>query len=304
VGQFALSGTVDTTQSKVNEPITWQVTLSGWGNLNALPDPVWPDFPKWRSFESQATINTQFQNGQVVGSRVYERVLVPEAEGEFTIPALDYTYFDPVAAQYQTLTTQSIPVSIAPGDAVAAQQNLAPLPGVSKETVEQLATDIRHLKPVPSKLGSTDRPATESGMYWLAWSIPLLGIVGNFVWQRRQRYWQSNTGLTRSSQARKKARKALAQVRKEKGDMYSTAGQVLTTYLADKLNQPVAGLTHQALATLLEEKGLDPQLVEQVDVSLTNAELGRFSPEASNPDHTKNLWKEINLLIDDLEKEL
>ena len=86
--------------------------------------------------------------------------------------------------------------------------------------------------------------------------------------------------------------------------MYSATGQVLTTYLADKLNQPVAGLTHQALATLLEDKGLDPQLVEQVDVSLTNAELGRFSPEASDPDHTENLWKEINLLIDDLEKEL
>ena len=304
VGQFALSGTVDTTQSKVNEPVTWQVTLSGWGNLNALPDPIWPDLPEWRSFESQATINTQFQSGQVVGNRVYERVLVPETEGEFTIPALEYTYFDPVAAQYQTITAQSIPVSIAPGDAVAAQQNLAPMPGVSKETVEQLATDIRHLKPVPSKLGSAERPVTQSGIYWLAWSIPLLGVVGNVIWQRRQRYWQGNTGLARSSQARKKAKKALVRVRKEKGDMYSATGQVLTTYLADKLNQPVVGLTHQALATLLEDKGLDPQLVEQVDVSLTNAELGRFSPEASDPDHTENLWKEINLLIDDLEKVL
>ena len=86
--------------------------------------------------------------------------------------------------------------------------------------------------------------------------------------------------------------------------MYSAAGQVLTTYLADKLNQPVAGLTHQALATLLGEKGVDPQLIEQVDVSLTNAELGRFSPEASDPAHAENLWKEINLLIDDLEREL
>ena len=56
VGQFTLSGNVDTTQSKVNEPITWEVTLSGWGNLNALPDPTWPDLPEWRSFESQATM--------------------------------------------------------------------------------------------------------------------------------------------------------------------------------------------------------------------------------------------------------
>jgi hypothetical protein len=63
VGQFTLSGTVDTTQTRVNEPITWRVTLTGRGNLSALPDPVWPEMPEWRSFESQATTNTQFQNG-------------------------------------------------------------------------------------------------------------------------------------------------------------------------------------------------------------------------------------------------
>jgi len=41
VGQFALNGTVDATQGKVNEPITWRVTISGQGNLNVIPDPVW-----------------------------------------------------------------------------------------------------------------------------------------------------------------------------------------------------------------------------------------------------------------------
>ena len=52
VGQFTLTGTVDATESKVNEPLTWQVTLSGRGNLNAMPDPVWPEMPGWREFES------------------------------------------------------------------------------------------------------------------------------------------------------------------------------------------------------------------------------------------------------------
>ena len=305
VGQFTLSGTVDTTQTKVNEPITWRITLAGRGNLNALSDPIWPDMPEWRSFESQATANTQFQNGQVVGERVYERLLVPQAEGEYTIPALEYTYFDPLAGEYQTLTTQPIPVSIAPGDpAYAEAQSYVPAPGGHKENVEQLATDIRHLKPVPSKLSLGDQPVTESPLYWLAWSIPLLGIVGNLVWQRRQRYWHNNAGLARSSQARKKAKKALARAQTEKGDVYSAAGQVLTGYLADKLDQPVAGLTHQALAALLEGRGLRAGLIERVDICLTDAELGRFSPHSGDPAHAANLLKEIDILIGDLEKEL
>jgi hypothetical protein len=305
VGQFTLSGAVDTTQSKVNEPITWRITLAGRGNLGALPDPVWPEMPEWRSFESQATTNTRFQNGQVVGERVYERLLVPQAEGEYTIPAMEYTYFDPIAGEYQTMTTQPIPVSIAPGDPASVEaQNYAPAPGGHKETVEQLATDIRHVKPAPSKLSLGDRPVTELPLYWLAWSVPLLGIVGNFVWQRRQRYWHNNAGLARSSQARKKAQRALARARTEKGDIYSAAGQVLTDYLADKLDQPVAGLTHQALATLLEEKGFGAGQIERVGVCLTDAELGRFSPDSSDPAHAANLLKEIDILIGDLEKEL
>ncbi|KPK10232.1 MAG: hypothetical protein AMJ56_08560 [Anaerolineae bacterium SG8_19] len=303
VGQFALHGTVDATQGKVNEPITWRLTISGQGNLNAIPDPVWPDMPEWRSFESQATTNTQFQNGRVVGERVYERLLVPQADGQFTIPALEFSYFDPVGGEYRTITTEPIPVLIAPGDAVEAQPP-APLPGGQKETVEQVATDIRHLKPVPSALSSGDHHVTESPLYWLAWSMPLLGIVGNFAWQRRQRYWQNNAGLARSSQARKKAKQALARVEKQKGDTYSTAGQVLTTYLADKLNQPVAGLTHQALAALLGEKGLQPELIERVNACLTDAELGRFSPEANDPAHAANLLREIDVVIGDLEKSL
>ena len=303
VGQFSLSGTVDTTQTRVNEPITWRVTFSGQGNLSALPDPVWPDMPEWRGFESQATTNTQFQNGQVVGERVYERLLVPQAEGEYTLPALEYTFFDPVVGEYQTITTQPVPVSVAPGDPVVAQDP-APLSGGHKEGVEQLATDVRHLKPVPSRLGFGDSPVTESPLYWLAWGVPLLGIVGNFVWQRRQHYWQNNAGLVRSSQALKKARRALSRVPRDRGDSYSAAGQVLTTYLADKLDQPVLGLTHQALAALLEEKGLGPQLVERVNTCLADAELGRFSPEANDPAHADNLLKEIDVLLSELERYL
>jgi hypothetical protein len=259
--------------------------------------------PDWRGFESQAITNTQLQDGQWVGTRTYERLLVPQTKGEYTIPALEYTYFDPVAGVYQTLTTQPIPVSIAPGDPIEAQHT-APVPDGNKKSVEQVTTDIRHLKPVPSRLNFGERPVTGSPLYWLAWAVPVLGIVGNFAWQRRQHYWQNNASLARSSQALKKARQALAHARRESGDTYSTGGQVLTSYLSDKLGQPVAGLTHQALAALLEEKGLGPNLVDRVNACLTDAELGRFSPEANDPAHAANLLKEISVLIGELEKRL
>jgi hypothetical protein len=310
VGQFSLAGTLDTAEGIANEPLTWRVTLSGQGNLSTAPDPIWPEMPGLRDFESEATINTEVRQGQVVGSRVYERLLVPVAGGEYTIPALAYTYFDPEAAAYQTTSTEPIQLTIAPGAGPSTSLEKArgrALPtGDQAGAVEavQVASDIRHLKSVPAQLRVAGPPLTQQGLYWVAWAFPVFGAVGYLVWQRRQRFLESNLDLARSSRARKKARKALAQARKQHGDAYSAAGQILTTYLSDKLRQPVAGLTHQALAELLGGRGIKSDLIERIQVLLVSSELGRFAPGADDADHADSLLQEVGILIDALDKAL
>lgn len=306
VGQFSLSSTVDTTATKVNEPVTWQVTLNGYGNLKAAPEPGWPELPDWRSYDSQASINTDHQNGQMGGYALYERLMVPLKEGQLILPALTYSYFDPAAGQYQTLATEPISVMVAPGVGVVSQSPASPPPAESSpaETVGQAAAGIRHLKPAPAELSMGDQPVTQSTLYWLAWGVPLVGLAGHLAWQRREQYWQHHRGLARSSQAYKKARKALAQARQSRQDIYSVVSQLLTGYLADKLDRPVAGLTQPALAELLAEVGLPASLVVRVEDCLTASELGRYAPGADQPGHAENLLKEVEALIRDLEKAL
>ncbi len=308
VGQFTLAAAVDTAEGKVDEPLTWQVTLSGQGNLNTAPDPAWPELDGWRSFESQASVHTEVREGQLAGSRVYERLLVPSAAGDYTLPPLEYVYFDPVAGQYQTARTEPIPVSIAPGDAATTP---APQPAAgnppsadSKAALEPLTSDIRHLKPVPPRLGSDSKLVTASGLYWAAWAFPVLAVAGYFVWQRRQRYWENNLALARSSQASRKARKALSQARRQGKDAYAAAGHILTDYLSDKLGRPMTGLTHQALSELLAAQGVEASLVERVGELLVTGELGRFAPGADQPGYAESLLQEVDSLIAALEKVL
>lgn len=302
VGQFSIDGWLDSAQGKVNEPLTWHLTLSGWGNISTAPDPTWPEMPGWRDFDSTATIHSEVREGHIGGSRVYERLMVPTAQGQSTVPSLEYVYFDPASGTYQTVATEPLQVSIAPGDPGAP---VAPRPvDGQKETVEQIGTDIRHLKPVPSELAEADQPVTASGLYWAAWLFPVFGAAGYFTWQRRQRFWETNQGLARSSRARKKARKALAEAKKRNAHAYTAAGQALTTYLAEKLNQPVAGLTHEALAELLTKNGVSPDLIERVQVLLDTSELGRYAPGADNPEYAESLLQETVILIEALEKVL
>ncbi len=300
VGQFTLEATVDSTQATVNEPVTLKVTISGDGNLESLPDPVWDDIPGWRAFESKATTNSSFKDGKFSGTRVYERLLVPTVAGTTTLPPIRYVYFDPKTAAYHTLTTPPIRITVAP----AADQ--PPVPAVTlggKQDITQLATDIRHIKAVPPQLTVARPPITHSVGYWVLWGLPLLAMAGNAVWVRRRAQLRQNTALARKLQARKRAKKALTAARAT-DDPYSAIGQAVTNYLSDKFNRPVSGLTQTALAELLAEAKVDDETIQRVQTVLTVCDMGRFSPAAGQAGHAESLLADAETLIDDLEKVL
>ena len=140
VGRFSITADVGSNTGQVNEPVELTVTVSGEGNIEALPDPVWPEFTGWRVIESPADTASQLIAGQVAGSRTYEILLVPERAGELTIPGIGYTHFDPGQERYVEAATAAIVISVVSADGTAA---IPPVPGA--ETV-----------------GEEDRPADET----------------------------------------------------------------------------------------------------------------------------------------------
>lgn len=298
VGRFQMTATVDNSEVAVNEPLTLRVVLSGEGNIETLPDPTWPQMEGWRAFDSTVTTNTEEQDGRLAGSRVYEQIMIPSQAGGFTIPAFSYVYFDPEAEQYVTLTTEPLVVNVAAG---AAQPPVPAVPGADREEVERLATDIRHIKPVPPALESARLQLTANVVYWLAWLLPLLLVGADFVWQRRQQRLAANPALVRRSQALKKAQRLLAETGREQHDPYTVTGRVLVGYLSDKLNQPVAGLTQAALADLLRRKGVEEKAIGRVKDILTLSEMGRFSPLQQDGNQDRDLYKETQALLLELE---
>jgi len=300
VGQYDLSAEVDITSGQVNQPFTLRVTLAGSGNLNSLPDPQWPDTPNWRVFDSQATTNTESKSGQISGSRVYERLMVPEKAGDDTIPPIQYSFFDPQAEEYRTVSTEAIPVTVAPAEDTEAPAVVA-VPG--KEEVALLATDIRHLKPVPPVLRQTEAPLTKSWLYWLGWALPVAALAAGVAWQWRVRRRQQDPAWVRSSQAAARARRSVQQAQQAGDDAYVAAARILDSYLSDKLGKPAAGLTHRALASTLGERGVEPALVEQVVDCRRQSEMGRYAPGAEAQTGA-SLLQQVDALVSELEGQL
>ena len=295
VGRFSISARTNSAGGAVNEPLTLTVNLTGEGNFDLLPDPGWPDMPGWRTFDAAPKTISRIDDGVLIGRRTYERTLVPREAGDFTIPPVRFTYFDPSKDSYETVSTDPIPVTVAKGTA-------APLPpDEDEDSVERLATDIRHIKPAPGSLAVGSDPLHERGLYWAMAALPAVVLAAAVGW-RRMKVAASRTRP--SDRAHRRARRMLRIARKAGSDPYVAAGDALAAYIGDKLGQPLSGLTHDALARLLLSRGADPNLVERVETCLNASEGGRFAPGNEGAESGAVLVKETSAVLSELEKQL
>ena len=294
VGRFSISGRTNSASGAVNEPLTITVNLTGEGNFDLLPDPAWPDMPGWRTFDATPKTISRIDDGLLIGRRTYERTLVPREAGDFTIPPVSFTYFDPSKDRYETISTDPIPVAVAEGTA-------PPPPDTTGDSVERQATDIRHIKPAPGSLAVASDPLHERGIYWAAAAIPAIVLAAAIGW-RRMKVAASRTSP--SDRAHRRARRMLRMARKAGSDPYVAAGDALAAYIGDKLGQPLSGLTHDALSRLLLSRGADPDLVDRVEACLNASEGGRFAPGNEGPESGAELVKETSVVLSALEKQL
>ena len=112
VGDLKLTSKVVPLTAAVGEPITWTLELTGTAN--------WPDLP---GLPSRA-VSKNFQvispqakrtpaEGKLFDATLAEDVvLVPSKAGSYTLAPVTFTYFDPKAGAYKTLTTAATTVTI------------------------------------------------------------------------------------------------------------------------------------------------------------------------------------------------
>ena len=62
------------------------------------------------------TDKTRLTTSGLEGSMIYEYLAVPRHQGNFTVPPIEFTYFDTASKQYKTLTSESYELTIDKGE--------------------------------------------------------------------------------------------------------------------------------------------------------------------------------------------
>lgn len=118
VGQFQVSARVEDRVVVANQPLTFKFRVEGKGNAKLI------DVPPFETPEGMELYDTQneakfFRTG--TSFKEFSIFLIPRREGEFTVPSISVSMFDPELKKYVTKSTEPVTIHVGKGQGPGGQ---------------------------------------------------------------------------------------------------------------------------------------------------------------------------------------
>jgi len=284
VGKLDVKAVLDKESVKVNDAVTYKVTLSGNGNLRIASAPVLKLSPDIEVYDPKITDNVRNGLNGTTGQKTFEYLLIPRHDGDFIIPPLSYSYFNIASGRYEKLTTEEFRISAKKTN--EKNTGVAVYGGVAKEDVKYLGKDIRFVKNDPGNLKRTGNILISYQSFYTAFAFSLLAFLVVLFLRREHIRRNSDVSMVKNRKAGKVAIKRLHNASEclkndEIDQFYDEILKALWGYLSDKLNIPVSDLTRTNAVSVLQNEGIDEETIRNLTKILDACEFARFAPSSS-----------------------
>lgn len=288
VGNITMRTSLSADTLNANEPLTYKVIFQGTGNLKLIEAPVINFPPDFDSYEPKVTKDIKTTDNGMSGTITYEYLVIPRYSGDYRIPAVHFSFFDPRTNGYKSLSGKVYDIHVRKG---AEKGNTATGPtsvqSFKKEDVRQLGQDIRYIKTGNLSLHTRGNGFYGTPWYWLAFLVPLvLFIIGTILNRRRIR---ANADLARvknkaaNKMARKRMKVAAAAMKAHNAAaFYEEVLKALWGYVSYKLNIDKAELNRDNISDLLKRKNVEDVLIQEFISVLDTCEFARYAPGAES----------------------
>lgn len=282
VGSFSLKPNISSNELKANEAFTIRIEISGTGNMKLISNPN-IEFPNnFEVYDPTVTNALNASGNGLTGIRTIEYMAIPRYEGSYTIPPIEFSYFDISSNSYKILTTPEYNLQVAKGEPGGTSAN-----NFFNQQDVKVEQDIRFLKTGEPDYKSISDFFVGSFIYWLWYIIPLLILVIFYIVDRKNARENANIALKRNRKANtmaikrlKLALKYLKEQNKER--FYDEVLRAIWGYFSDKLSIPVANLSKYNIETELSKNGISDELIERFMNILGTCEFARYAPAESD----------------------
>ena len=280
VGEFTLSSSINTQELKTNDAVTIKLVISGTGNMKLINTPE-VGFPQdFEIYDPKVENKFNLTRNGLAGNKVIEYLAIPRHAGTYTIPPIEFSYFDLKSQSYKTLKTDAYTLNVAKGEGNSEQvvSNF-----ISKEDLKVLGQDIRYIKTGETRLAKKDDYFFGSMNYYLWYLIPLVLFITFMVIYRKQAMENANVAKVRTKKANKVATKRMKNAgkllaEKKSEAFYDEVLKALWGYISDKLSMPVSQLSKDNIEEELQKHQVADELIKEFINNLNECEFARYAP--------------------------
>jgi len=306
VGSFTMEASIDKSELQANDAFNLKIKIKGKGNISLLEIPK-PNFPPdFEVYDPKISQKSKTDASGMSGTKTYEYLIIPRNQGDYTIPPVSFSFFNPKLERYQTLSSDTFFVKVGKGTA----QNFTGVSSsnVNRDEIKYLGKDIHYIMKANTDLHPINKKyfnSLEHVLYLLL--APLFAILFIILYKKNAQV-QANTSLMRNKKATKIARKRLKNAKKllasnNRTDFYEEISKVLWGYISDKFSISLAELSMDKAREHLNKKGVDSEIIEEIISILNNCEYARYAPSAQS-DGMQQIYEQALNIISKIEKSL
>ena len=256
VGSFGISARLSSNDLKTHDAGSLVITVSGRGNVSLLEEPKVTFPPDFEVYDTKSTENTDKSNGGTSGSKSFEFPFIPRSAGDFTIPPVEYSYYDISTGKYVTLKTSPMEIKVSKGKGPEASGPVTVTPGVERRDVKSLADDIRFISTKKPSFSKEGRFFLGSPLFLVLLGMLVAAAVVIWLATRKLAAMRADVAKTKNRRATKMAKARL----KQAGDFlsknlytafYEELHKALIGFVSDKLNMDMTDISGENIASAL-----------------------------------------------------
>jgi hypothetical protein len=297
IGKFSLSMTAGPTNVAAGDPITIKVQISGRGSLDGLTLPEQPAWHEFKTYPPTTKVETTDQLG-LQGTKTFEQIVTPQNAEIRALPAISFSFFDPDAKAYRTLSQPPIPLMVRPGGVAPAPTVLATI----QNRQENSPPPTQDIVPNKQRLGTLAQigpPLAQQTWFIVIQGVPIMAFVWAIVLRRRAESLAHNPRRRRQREVALIVEQSLRELKKFAEDrnsdaFFATLVRLLQEQLGERLDAPATAITEAVIDERLRPQGVPETILSPLQELFQQSNLARYAPVKSS--------QELNALIPKIEK--
>ena len=285
VGTFEMTSALEPSSLEAGDSATLTIQVKGRGTVNRIPDLDLPEMDSVRAYSDQPVLETGQDGRGIVGTKTMKWALVPEISGEYRVPPLSLSFFNPETKQYHVLNTPTHALSVLPGESEKRIPVLNTLSGshdapeeTLKKEIQQLGEDILPIHTDNGDLTVPFRSIATGWVFWLALAGPLCMYLMLLASLRVQR-------LSPERLAQSRAKKAFGVLRRrcqKEPIAYADLISAFKDYLNDRCGLSMGTLTADDAERILGDQGINAETAKDMHSLIQQFEAAVYAGKIFN----------------------